>query len=248
MHAQFSQMFRMKVALFFEELASVVLTPLVLWKSLPSSSLAIIDFFREFTIHVDGLGYVCSFAVFDFKRHGDPKYGAPVEAVGGTDGRSKRWRSNEGKMEKSFLNFTAHNPHWAPRDQAQSLFLSRMTESMAAVGANGPSQALSPPLTARLALSRHPGQLSVTPRTPLAATGDSGHGRDKPPASLKQKMPVRSMPPTTRRIVERSALDGEEYVDHNSPDRQFDIEEEDEDDHPGNQGPADFMKTLYNRM
>lgn len=61
----------MRISIFMQELLSVVLTPFVLWYSLPSSAPAIINFFREFTVHVDGLGYVCSFAVFDFKRHGN---------------------------------------------------------------------------------------------------------------------------------------------------------------------------------
>jgi autophagy-related protein 9 len=61
----------MKIVLFLQEVLSVVITPFILWYTLPKCSPAIVDFFREFTVHVDGLGYVCSFAVFDFKRHGD---------------------------------------------------------------------------------------------------------------------------------------------------------------------------------
>lgn len=70
-HADFGHLFEMKVNVFVHELASVVLTPFILWSSLPPCSAAIVDFFREFSVHVDGLGYVCSFAVFDFKRHGN---------------------------------------------------------------------------------------------------------------------------------------------------------------------------------
>ena len=61
----------MRVVIFYQELLSVVLTPFVLWYSLPHNSDAIVDFFRQFTVHVEGLGYVCSFAKFDFKRHGN---------------------------------------------------------------------------------------------------------------------------------------------------------------------------------
>lgn len=53
----------MKVSLFLQELFSVLITPLVLWYSLPKCAGPVVDFFREFTVHVDGLGYVCSFAV-----------------------------------------------------------------------------------------------------------------------------------------------------------------------------------------
>ena len=118
-HKEFGKLFDMKIMIFIRELLSVVLTPFVLCYSLPNCAPALIDFFREFTIHVDGLGYVCSFAVFDFKRHGNvhvcclkphfdqqklmmlihSKYGAPTKV------KDERFLSKEGKMEKSFLNF-----------------------------------------------------------------------------------------------------------------------------------------------
>ncbi len=63
----------MKILVFVQELLSVVLTLFILWYSLPPCAPAMIEFFRDFTIHVDGLGYVCSFAVFDFKGHGNVK-------------------------------------------------------------------------------------------------------------------------------------------------------------------------------
>lgn len=77
----------MKIVSFFHEILSVLTTPLVLWFTLPRSSARIIDFFREFTIHVDGLGYVCSFAVFDFTKTGlgDVRYGAPAPVVTALD-------------------------------------------------------------------------------------------------------------------------------------------------------------------
>ncbi|KAL8292241.1 hypothetical protein RQP46_001707 [Phenoliferia psychrophenolica] len=121
-HLAFGQLFQMKVALFVQELLSVIVTPFVLWYTLPKCAGPVVDFFREFTVHVDNLGYVCSFAVFDFKRHGDTRFGAPVEAADVGD----RYKSQQGKMEKSFLNFTAQNPAWVPRDQTQSLFLSTL--------------------------------------------------------------------------------------------------------------------------
>ncbi|EKM55276.1 uncharacterized protein PHACADRAFT_95774 [Phanerochaete carnosa HHB-10118-sp] len=74
-HQEFGELFQMKIVIYTQELLSVLLTPFVLWYSLPNCAPAIIDFFREFSVHVDGLGYVCSFAVFDFQRHGNVKVG-----------------------------------------------------------------------------------------------------------------------------------------------------------------------------
>ncbi|KAJ8076292.1 autophagy protein atg9 [Marasmius tenuissimus] len=125
-HQEFGELFAMKILIFVEELLSVVLTPFILWLSLPQCAPAIIDFFREFTVHVDGRGYVCSFAEFNFERHGNVKFGAPTEV------QDKRMVSNEGKMEKSFLNFKAANPDWMPTDPTGSLYLSRIQDFTAA--------------------------------------------------------------------------------------------------------------------
>lgn len=125
-HEEFGELFAMKVMIFAQELLSVILTPFVLWYSLPPCAPAIVDFFREFTVHVDGIGYVCSFAVFDFQRHGNIKFGAPTEV------RDERLLSKEGKMEKSFLNFKAAHPEWMPADPSGSLYLSRIADFSAA--------------------------------------------------------------------------------------------------------------------
>ncbi|KAF8891195.1 autophagy protein Apg9-domain-containing protein [Infundibulicybe gibba] len=121
-HQEFGELFAMKVLIFGQELLSVVLTPFVLWLSLPPCAPAIIDFFREFSVHVDGRGYVCSFAEFNFERHGNVKFGAPAQI------QDKKMISNEGKMEKSFLNFKAANPDWTPADPSGSLYLSRIAD------------------------------------------------------------------------------------------------------------------------
>ncbi|KAJ7583030.1 putative transmembrane protein [Mycena floridula] len=121
-HKEFGELFQMKVLIFVEELLSVVLTPFVLWLSLPACAPAIIDFFREFSVHVEGRGYVCSFAEFNFERHGNVKFGAPRPVS------DKKMLSKDGKMEKSFLHFKATNPDWKPTDPSGSLYLSRMAD------------------------------------------------------------------------------------------------------------------------
>lgn len=72
-HQEFGELFSMKILVFIQELISVVLTPFILWFSLPECAPAIIDFFHDFTVHIPGRGYVCSFAEFDFARHGNVK-------------------------------------------------------------------------------------------------------------------------------------------------------------------------------
>lgn len=62
--------------MFLEEMASIVLTPFVLYFSLPYCTHAILDFVRDNTVFVEGVGDICSLANFDFEKHGNSKYGA----------------------------------------------------------------------------------------------------------------------------------------------------------------------------
>ncbi|KAF1808999.1 APG9-domain-containing protein [Eremomyces bilateralis CBS 781.70] len=64
----FSTLYKLRIILFLEEAMSIIFAPYAMLYSLPKSSERIVDFFRESTIHVDGLGHVCSFAIFDFKK------------------------------------------------------------------------------------------------------------------------------------------------------------------------------------
>jgi autophagy-related protein 9 len=73
-------MFWLQALLLLEEMASVVLTPFVLYFSLPKCAPAITRFVRDFTTSVDGVGNICSLSAFDFSRHGNSKYGSPLQA------------------------------------------------------------------------------------------------------------------------------------------------------------------------
>ncbi|KAG0298313.1 autophagy protein atg9 [Linnemannia gamsii] len=121
---RFALLFEYNVMLFLMEFMSLVLTPLMLCLSLANCSEKIVDFFREFTVHVDGIGYVCSFAVFDFKRQGNVRNG---NQAAGT--MNEHAVANESKMEKSFLNFKHNNPDWEPNDPEGSVYLSKLLKA-----------------------------------------------------------------------------------------------------------------------
>ncbi|MCJ1391968.1 autophagy protein atg9 [Xylographa bjoerkii] len=103
---EFAVLYQMKVVIFLEEILSIIFTPFVLWYSLPKCSERIVDFFREFTVHVDGLGHVCSFAVFDFKKGGNnvpqSHQSRPDEDH---DLRGDYYATKDGKMLASYYNF-----------------------------------------------------------------------------------------------------------------------------------------------
>jgi len=99
---EFATLYQLKLVIFLEEILGIITTPFILWFSLPKCSDQIIDFFREFTIHVDGLGYVCSFAVFDFKKPDGRKI---LHGGGTADVRDEYYNTKHGKMAASYYGF-----------------------------------------------------------------------------------------------------------------------------------------------
>lgn len=65
---EFCQLYSLKIVIIAYEILSLILTPYILWFRVSQNSGAIIDFFRDYSIHVDGLGYVCYFAMFNFEE------------------------------------------------------------------------------------------------------------------------------------------------------------------------------------
>lgn len=89
--------------------------------------MTILDFIKEHHQHVEGLGSVCAFSLFDLDRFGSPRYGSkvappPTHPTPPSDHargpllrapRPLRWyRDNQdGKVEKSLLNFKVRPRH-----------------------------------------------------------------------------------------------------------------------------------------
>ncbi|KAG0142199.1 hypothetical protein CROQUDRAFT_50622 [Cronartium quercuum f. sp. fusiforme G11] len=142
-YTEFCELFQLKVVNFLRELMSVVLTPFILWYGFTDERCErIVDFFREFTIHVDGIGHVCSFAVFDFSKlgntisptgpdlqfnptgpHNPHRQHSPTTRLAPM--RHPQQQHDMTKMERSLLSFVAHHPNWEPSNQTASLYLSK---------------------------------------------------------------------------------------------------------------------------
>ncbi|CAM6017248.1 unnamed protein product [Sphagnum balticum] len=105
--SEFEALFQYKGLLFFEEMASIFFTPFILFFYLPKCVDDVLQFVQDFTVHIEGVGHVCSLSDFDFEHHGNSKYGSPYHT-------SKDRRSSQGKMEKSFLSFKSNYPNWEP--------------------------------------------------------------------------------------------------------------------------------------
>jgi len=111
---EFLALFKPRLIVLLEEMLGVLITPFMLLFMLPNNSEKIVEFFQKFTVYVDGVGYICSFANFSFIKHGNKKYGATKDAP-------KELKSRHGKMEKSFIQFKAEYPSWQPAPDAEEV-------------------------------------------------------------------------------------------------------------------------------
>ncbi|XP_078320692.1 autophagy-related protein 9A-like isoform X2 [Crassostrea virginica] len=131
---EFSMFFQYKVAYLFEELLSPIITPLILCFYLRHKSMEIVDFFRNFTVDVVGVGDVCSFAQLDVRKR-DKKTGEVEQEEEEEPEPSLRTNmftpvqspSQEGKIEMSLMHFHLTNPEWKPPKEC-SLFLNDVKE------------------------------------------------------------------------------------------------------------------------
>ncbi|XP_067141276.1 autophagy-related protein 9A [Centruroides vittatus] len=119
---EFSQLFQLKVVHFLEELISPIVTPIILCFYLPRRSLDIVDFLRNFTVEVVGVGDVCSFAQMDVRRHGNPNW----MTEGHTEANQYQ-QAEDGKTELSLMHFTLTNPNWIPPEES-SVYLNNLRD------------------------------------------------------------------------------------------------------------------------
>ncbi|CAA7038394.1 unnamed protein product [Microthlaspi erraticum] len=104
--------------MLLEEIASIFITPFLLMFVVPKRVDDILQFIRNYTVDIEGVGNVCSFSAFDFESHGNIRYASPRNV-------SREQRSSQGKMEKSFLSFQSSYPSWES-DSLGKQFLSNL--------------------------------------------------------------------------------------------------------------------------
>ncbi|XP_067109361.1 autophagy-related protein 9B [Osmerus mordax] len=127
-----AQLLQYKAVFILEELLSPIVTPFILIFILRNRSLEIIDFFRNFTVEVVGVGDICSFAQMDIRRHGNPMW----MSEGQTEA-SVYQQAENGKTELSLMHFTIKNPRWQP-PQESSVFISHLKEKVHHDAQTGP--------------------------------------------------------------------------------------------------------------
>jgi autophagy-related protein 9 len=107
--AEFAKLYQPKILIFAEEILSMAITPFLLMFRLPQCSERIVDFFREFSIVVDGLGVTCSYSMFPFNKGTQNVNNAPANRGGGrredADIREDYFMAKDNKMLASYYGF-----------------------------------------------------------------------------------------------------------------------------------------------
>ncbi|CAA0832170.1 autophagy 9 (APG9 [Striga hermonthica] len=114
---EFETLFQYTGMMLMEEMASIFLTPYLLLFVVPKRVDDILQFIMDFTVDVEGVGHICSFSLFNFKNHGNRKYGSTYSSPCDR-------RSSQGKMEKSFLSFQIAYPSWEPNPDGKQFLKS----------------------------------------------------------------------------------------------------------------------------
>ncbi|XP_075990508.1 autophagy-related protein 9 [Anticarsia gemmatalis] len=125
--AHFQQLFQFRAVYILFELLSPLLCPFLLF-SLRSRALDIVDFYRNFTVSVLGIGDVCSFAQLDIRKHGHPDWQTPGKMKGGSN--TQYDQGEGGKTELSLVAFSCRHPGWQPSEPSQRQFLKSLRQSM----------------------------------------------------------------------------------------------------------------------
>ncbi|XP_047543440.1 autophagy-related protein 9A [Vanessa atalanta] len=126
--AHFQHLFQFRAVYIVFELLSPLLCPLVLL-SLRTRALDIVDFYRNFTVSVLGIGDVCSFAQLDIRRHGHPDW--QIHGRNGNKTCNTQYNQGEvGKTELSLIAFSCRHPGWQPTELAQRQFLRSLRQSI----------------------------------------------------------------------------------------------------------------------
>lgn len=124
---QFGQFFQLRAFHLLTELISPITTPLILIFYIRPRALDYVDFFRNFTVSVVGVGDVCSFAQMDIRKHGNPDWQPTHSTIGDLTETTtplcetnKYTQGEHGKTELSLIHFTLTNPEWKMPSDAKT--------------------------------------------------------------------------------------------------------------------------------
>ncbi len=132
------ELFPYTFAYMVQELVSPIVTPFILFFCLRPRAAQIVDFFKNFTVEVQGVGDICSFAQMDVRRHGNADWQPPqhpaqttqAAALPPTPKTNQYTRAEDGKTELSLVHFSLANPGWKPPQDSEQ-FIAALKDQVA---------------------------------------------------------------------------------------------------------------------
>lgn len=245
--AEFSAMYQMKILIFVEEILSLVVAPWILLRNAGKRSERLIDFFREQTVHVDGIGYQCNYAVFGFKK--DPNAEDATAVLQEPDGlRDDYYGLKDDKMEASMHNFMQmysqygnqrRKGRWGQGWQPPPTWPSMLSPPRIAEEAEAQGRAT--PLSARPPPAKRSGLLDPRQIPPQRSSRPVAHGRRLPQSGRRIGSSALQDVSQSTMIREDSELDD----DFNHPElADKDTETETEEEGDGAAKPAGVLGML----
>ncbi|XP_065839888.1 autophagy-related protein 9A-like [Oscarella lobularis] len=182
----FTRLLQFQIVWYFEELLSPIVTPLLLMFSLRLKAMEIVEFYQKFTVTVPGVGDVCSFAMMDVKKHGNPMWKSDEF----TEAQNNEQAEN-GKTEKSLIAFKAKHPRWRAPQASEDFFSSIQPQGPRVHFASGVS---SDPLATLASLPSAPESPNQFPDNTESIALDSLHPRaGSPPRGLYPTVALQQM-------------------------------------------------------
>lgn len=254
--SEFSAMYQMKLLIFVEEILSLIVAPWILFRNSGKRSERIVDFFREQTVHVDGIGYQCNYAVFGFKK--DPNAEDATAVLQEPDGlRDDYYGMKDDKMATSVQNFMQYYSHYnhrrGDRNRPQSWQPPPAwpsTLSPPAIAEQAEASGQQPPSAARPASVRRSGildQRHVLPQKSPRQVPRNPRGV-RPPALRPEPARPRMVASVMHDITESTLIrEDSELGAYNHPERdtETETETETEDDNDDAAKGAGVLGMLY---
>lgn len=184
---EFSQLFQYQVVYLLDEMISPLVTPFILMFWLRKRSRLVVDFLRQFTVSIEGVGDVCSFAQMNIKKHGHPDWTCHDKLDTGT-ASNLEMRAEHGKTELSLMHFTLMNPDWkVPETEGEFVNSVRHNMSMMRRDTTGPYS--NPLLTSSQALSLPASQGFYSQMSRMLRSSEYNSRLFTPEASTTQQAP-----------------------------------------------------------
>lgn len=124
-YEKFSSLFNLKLVVFLEEIIGFLLNPILLFFTLPSIAPQIIAFYKDNTTTVQGVGDICSNALFKQQaRMIRDGYASGISSVSSGDSiiNVDFNMKHKGKVLASMVHFKETHPTWKPDADSQAMF------------------------------------------------------------------------------------------------------------------------------